>query len=589
VLAQPGDWSNNRQLVLTFAAMATAGGTFQVRFCAGFLAMGLAALGCGDRHLTAILPAGADRPPTPPDTTPDPTPDSCSGPASAPLPPLGWNGWNAFRCRPELDQTKFQANVDALVARGLKDAGYEYANLDDCWQAPRGTNGVLAANARFPDGVSALGRYVHARGLKLGIDVRNAECVRPELTTPSSAGHETEDAATLAGWGVDYVKYTRCGGDDAEAQASFGAMGAALAKTQRPMLFALNTLPFKYWQTQVGDQRRTHTDIEPTWENVLDIIDTNTKLAAYSGQGGFNDADMLWVGLPGLSAAESRAHFSMWAIMASPLLAGNDLSEMSDETAALLTNREIIALDQDALGLQGVLLEQQGDVGVYAKPLSACGARGVVLLNRGEQAADASVTWQALGLAPGVAGVRDLWAAQDLNPAQDTLTLSVPPHDVRVLRITGTEPALPRGTVYVSDLPWSYAANSWGPVERDQELGDKLMGDGQPLMLGGKRYAKGLGTNSQSLVRYRLGKACQTFSADIGIDDLTGDIGSAVFQVWADAEKIFDSGVMYGNTPPRHIDVDVTGKSELRLLVGEVEDFGLDHGDWADAQLTCND
>jgi alpha-galactosidase len=255
----------------------------------------------------------------------------------------------------------------------------------------------------------------------------------------------------------------------------------------------------------------------------------------------------------------------------------------------MLTNREVIALDQDGLGLQGVLLDQQGDVGVYAKPLGACGARGVVLLNRGDQAADASVTWAALGLAPGVASVRDLWAAQDLDSATGTVTLTVPAHDVRALRITGTEPALPTGTVYLSDLPATYAANGFGPVERDQELGDKAAGDGQALMLGGIRYAKGLGTNSPALVRYRLGKACQTFSADIGIDDLTGGSGSAVFQVWADGEKLFDSGVMLGTTPPRHIDIDVSARNEIRLFVGQVEDYGMDHADWADARLVCTE
>ena len=583
------DWSNNVQLVLTFAAMVTAGGTPQVRSCAGFLAIGLVVAGCGDRHLTAILPGPADHTNVPPDTTPEP--DACAAPAGARLrlPPMGWNGWNAFRCRAELDQARFQANVDALVASGMKDAGYAYANLDDCWQSPRGADGSVIANARFPDGIGALGRYVHARGLKLGIDAHISECQRPELTTPASLGYEAADAAAFADWGVDYLKYASCSGTDGDDATSFGNMRAAVDQTRRPMVFGVVAAPFKDWQPTVAQQWRTHGDIEPAWDALLEIIDTNSKLAAYAGQGGFNDADMLWVGFPALSVAESRAHFSMWALMASPLLAGNDLSAMSDATAALLTNREIIALDQDGLGLQGALLDQQGDVGVYGKPLGSCGARGVVLLNRGEEAADASVTWAALGLAPGRASVRDLWLARDLDPASDTLTLSVPPHDVRALRITGTEPPLPRGNVFVSDLSWSYAANGFGPVERDQELGDKQAGDGQPLLVGGKRYAKGLGTNSPSLVRYRLGKACQTFSADIGIDDLTGDSGSVVFQVWADSEKLFDSGVMLGTAPPRHIDVDVGGRSEMRLFVGQIEDYGMDHADWADARLLCTE
>jgi alpha-galactosidase len=391
---------------------------------------------------------------------------------------------------------------------------------------------------------------------------------------------------TCRAWSVDYVKYASCGGN--QMQASSQAMRDALGRTARPTLLSIVDSPFKEWQAAIGDSWRTHGDIEPSWDALLNIIDTQSALAAYSGQNGFNDADMLWVGNPALSEAESRAHFTMWSIFASPLLAGNDLSQMSDATAAILSNTDIIALDQDALSLQGVLLDQQGDVGIYGKPLSTCGARAVVLLNRGTQGANASVTWQSLGLAAGLANVRDLWAGVALAPARDTLSLTVPPHDVRALRIDGQEPPLPHGQPYLSDLPWTYAANGWGPVELDQEVGDKASGDGQALSLGGTHYAKGLGTNSPSLVRYQLGKVCHTLSAEIGIDDVTGDSGSVVFQVWADREKIFDSGIMDGKTPPRRLELDVSGRGEVRLFVGMVEDIGLDHADWADARLSCD-
>jgi len=568
--------------------MATAASRTRVRSFAGILAISLIFWGCGERRLTAILPALDDQTDPPPDGLPDPEATSCAPPAGRLLPSLGWNGWNTFQCRPELDQLKFQANVDALVARGMRDAGYEFANLDDCWQAPRGADGTLSANARFPDGIAGLARYVHDRGLKLGIDTHNTDCKRNELTTPGTVTHEAQDATSFAGWGVDYVKYTRCGGDPADDPATFAALRDALARTGRAMRYSIGDAPFSYWQLGAADHWRTHADIDPAWPALLDIIDTEAPLAAYGGLVGFNDADMMWVGNAALSDGENRAHFSMWAMLASPLLAGNDLSTMSDATAAILTNREVIALDQDALTLQGVQLDQQGDVGVYAKPLSRCGARGVVLLNRGLQVAEATVTWQELGLAAGVATVRDLWAARDLDAAQDKLTLMVQPHDVRALRITGTEPPLPHGTPYLSDLPWTYAANGWGPVERDQELGDRAAGDGQPLSLGGTRYDKGLGTNSPALVRYLLGKRCSRFSADIGIDDRAGAIGSAVFQVWADNGKIFDSGTMLRATPPRHIDLDVSGRTEIRLFVGEVDDIGQDHADWADARLTCD-
>jgi alpha-galactosidase len=261
---------------------------------------------------------------------------------------------------------------------------------------------------------------------------------------------------------------------------------------------------------------------------------------------------------------------------------------MSEATRSILSQRDVIALNQDALRLQGALLATQGDVMVFAKPLAQCGARGVVLLNRGEQAAEGSVAWSDLGLVAGPALVRDLWTGEE-STQTDRVKVSVGPHEAVALRLVGAEAPLPRGDVYLSDLSWTYATNGWGPVERDLEVGDKAAGDGAPLSMGGHRYAKGLGTNSPSLVRFRLGKHCRELNADIGIDDSSAGAGSAVFQVWADGDKLFDSGVLEGGQAPVPIRVDVTGRSELRLWVGEVDDFGLDHADWADARLRCDD
>jgi alpha-galactosidase len=503
---------------------------------------------------------------------------------------MGWNGWNTFGCGPELDQAKFLANADALLSRGMADVGYEYVNLDDCWQSGRGADGVVQPNsARFPDGIGALGDYLHARGLKLGIDTCSGGCPRGELTTPGSIGYETQDAQSYASWGVDFVKYTRSGASARGERADFETMRDALRETGRPMLLSIVSAPFAYWHSEVGQMWRTHGDIMPSFADVLEVIDVTSKLAAYAGQGGYNDADMLWIGHAGLSESESRAVFSVWSILASPLLAGNDLTTMSAATQAILTQRELIALNQDALRLQGALIAMQGDVSVYAKPLSECGARGVVLLNRGSAAAEGSIGLEELGLAAELASVRDLWAGRELGPVLERLRVEVPAHDAVALRIVGSEPPLPRGRVYLSDLPWSYATNGWGPVERDQELGGEAADDGTPLTLGGVSYEKGLGTNSPSLVRYRLGQACRELEAVIGIDDVTGDAGSVIFQVWADGEKLFDSGVITGQSPPRRISVDISGKNELRLLVAEVDDFGLDHGDWADAQLVCDE
>jgi alpha-galactosidase len=326
----------------------------------------------------------------------------------------------------------------------------------------------------------------------------------------------------------------------------------------------------------------------PTWQGVLDILDATTKLAAYAGQGGYNDSDMLWVGNPGLSDTESRAYFSVWAILAAPLLASNDLTEMSAATRTILSQPDLIALNQDALHLQAVPLSTQGDVVILAKPLSQCGARGVVLLNRGEQAATGSVSFGALGLAPGPVTVRDLWAGTE-SSLEERFTATIAPHEAVALRLVGSERPLPRGEAYLSDLSFTSAANGWGPVETDRAVGESAAFDGGPITLAGHVYAKGLGVNSPSLVRYRLGKRCHELIADVGIDDVTKGAGSALFQVWADGEKLFDSGVMVGGMAPVHVNVDVSAKSEVRLWVGEVEDFAQDHADWADARVRCDE
>jgi len=560
--------------------MASAGRTSWLHLaCLG--AVQFFVFSCGNPQLTAILP--------------DPlhsAADECSageGRGAGPLPAMGWNGWNTFACSPTLDQAKFRANADALVTSGLHAAGYEYMNLDDCWQAAsRGSDGAVLTNTtRFPDGLAALGTYVHQKGLKFGLNTDVGACSRTELTVPGSSGHEAQDAATYAGFGIDYVKYGSCGGSRSTNQATFETMRDALNQTGRPMLLSVVDAPFKYWHQQVGHLWRTHGDIQPSWQGLLDILDATTKLAPYAGQGGYNDADMLWIGNPAISESESRAHFSAWAILASPLLAGNDLTLMSEATRAILGQSDLIALNQDPLRLQAVLLATQQNMMVLAKPLAECGARGVVLLNRGETAARGSVTWHDLGLENGAALTRNLWAGTDSTEV-DSVTVNVPAHDAVALRIVGSEPPLPRGEVPLSDLAWTYAANGWGPVERDEEVGGTAANDGMPLTLGGQRDTKGLGVNSPSLVRYRLGKRCQSFTAWVGLDDVTAGAGSVAFQVWADGDKLFDSGVILGGAPAQHINVDVSGRSELRLWVGEVDDLGQDHADWADARVHCD-
>jgi alpha-galactosidase len=281
-------------------------------------------------------------------------------------------------------------------------------------------------------------------------------------------------------------------------------------------------------------------------------------------------------------------------MMAAPLIAGNRLEGMSAETLAILTNREVIAIDQDPLGLQGVPVKSTDSASVWAKPLRAAGHRAVLLLNTAATAQEISTTLAEVGLGGSDAVIRDLWNANDSGRAvSHGFSASVPAHGSLLYEVVGEEPRLPQGTAYVSDLTWTYAANAVGPVERDQSNGGRVAGDGRPLSLRGTSYEKGLGVAAGSKVIYRLAKRCSRFSAVVGVDDETQGAGTVKFEVWADDEKLYpiDAGqVSNGTSPARSIDVDVTGKYRLTLLTTSAGDGPAgDKADWADAKLTCSE
>jgi alpha-galactosidase len=520
----------------------------------------------------------------------------------APTPPMGWSSWNAFACNVTADRVK--AVADAMVSTGMKDAGYQYVNIDDCWaQTNRAADGTIQVDAtRFPDGIASVADYVHGLGLKLGI-----YSSRGALTCGSRAGslgHEQQDAETYAAWGVDYLKYDNCpytdGSTPDQVQAEYQTMRDALRSVSRPIVYSLCAWNFFEWGLTTGQLWRTGTDIKDRWEapagnpssdqgSFTRSLAINQVLAAYGGPNGWNDPDMLEVGNGGMTEAEYRAHFSLWALMAAPLVAGNDLTKMSETTKQILTNQEVIAVDQDVLGLHGVPVRIYGDLEVWAKPLNESGARAVALFNRSGSPADITARFSDVGLGPGDPSVRDLWQHADLGIASETYTATVPSHGVVMLKFKGNEPPIPAGTVYLSDLIWTYAANYLGPVEKDMSNGASAAGDGKPISLGGTQFAKGLGMSAPSLVIYRLGKACTSFSATVGIDDVAQGRGSVVAQVWADGEKLFDSGPLTGSgTSTATVSVDVTGKQRLRLLVtNDGDGVAWDRTSWGDAKLVC--
>lgn len=552
----------------------------------------IAILGCG---------SGSSSPPAPVDVDSDLPLPLAAG--IAPTPPMGWNTWNTFSCN--ISEKLIQQTADAMVATGMQAAGYQYINIDDCWSTKDAT-GVRADGealvpdpAKFPNGIGPVADYVHADGLKLGIYAD-----RGTLTCggfPGSEGHEVQDATTFAGWGVDYVKYDNCPPSPtpsaAEQESEYQAMGAALAASGRAIVYSLCAWNFYEWGVSLGNLWRTTTDIKPTWDSVVANLQTNQAFAAYAGPNGWNDADMLEIGnfttpdqeTPDI-LTQYQAHFSLWAIMAAPLILGNDLrgSQMSAAVRAILTNPEIIALDQDAFGYQGVQVwTDGGDLSVWAKPLNASGARGVVMLNAGAAPADVTFDLSQIGLRDGSATARDLWAQADLGSFKQTFTRTVPATGVVALRVNGVEPLRPSGTqVYLSDLEWTYASNGLGPIEKDESNGASDPGDGTPLSLRGTGFTKGLGVAGPSVAVFRLAQSCSTFSAQVGVDDATKGGGSVVFQVWADGTKLFDSGVVTGMSAAMPVNVDVTGVRRLKLLVTNGGDgASLDRADWADAQL----
>jgi alpha-galactosidase len=438
---------------------------------------------------------------------------------------------------------------------------------------------------RLPGGIQALSADVHARGLSLGVFARAGEC----SGDPTGVGYEALDAASYESWGVDYVKYATCRWGDA-GESEIRPLAEALSGIERPMVLSIAVPPFQEWMPEVAQLWRTATDAAPTWSSILTSVDATMPLAAYARPGAFNDPDMLEIGNEGLTLAEQRAQFSVWSILAAPLLAGNDLTVMTEEARAILTNSRVIALNQDPLGLQAALVRREGDVEILAKPLAECGARALVLFNRGEVSADVSVTLDELWLERGDVMVEDLWSSDAPLVSSGVLTFTVEPHDVRALRVTGVEPPLPSGRVYLSDLRFTYATNGYGPVELDTTNGEELPLDGDPIRLRGAAYDKGLGVHAPSLLRYRLGQGCSRFVADVGIDDDQAGRGSVQFEIWADGERLYQSGRLTGESPLHEASVDVTGRRELRLFVGiGADNDGLDHAVWAGARLECGD
>ena len=341
-------------------------------------------------------------------------------------PPMGWNSWNHFAGKVTEQDVKDAA--DAIVASGMRDAGYVYVNIDDTWEGDRDASGVLHTNQKFPD-MKALGEYIHARGLKFGI--YSSPGPRTCARYAASYGHEQQYADLYASWGVDYLKYDLCSfgtlmeagiaehPDDPDygnkmMKAAYLKMRTALDKTGRPIVFSLCQYgddDVWTWGPDVGGNLwRTTGDINDHYDRMAKIGFGQAGLAKYAAPGHWNDPDMLEVGNGGMTADEYRTHMSLWALLAAPLLAGNDLSKMTPETKSILMNKDVIAVDQDKLGAQGDRVSQNGDLEVWSKPLSGGGV-AVGLFNRGTSTAEISLLLSDLGVK-----ARERTAAAEISP-----------------------------------------------------------------------------------------------------------------------------------------------------------------------------
>ena len=352
----------------------------------------------------------------------------------APTPPMGWNSWNKFGCN--VSDKLIRGMADAMVTSGMQAAGYQYVNIDDCWQVSRDTQGTIVADAeRFPAGMKALADYVHGKGLKLGIytDAGTLTCEK----RPGSLNHEVQDAKTYASWGIDYVKIDWCHSEGLDPEVQYAKFRDALAQSGRPIVFSICNWGVKApwrWGPKTGNLWRTTGDISDSYDSMSLIGFGQNGLEKFAGPGHWNDPDMLEVGNGHMNRDEYRTHMALWALLAAPLLAGNDLRDMSTETKGLLTNSEVIAVDQDSKGMQGRRVWQEGPLEIWARPL-ADGSQAVGLFNRSESATKLTLDFNSIG-APAAAKLRDLLDHKDLGAAQNSHTTEVPTHGVVLLKVS---------------------------------------------------------------------------------------------------------------------------------------------------------
>ena len=518
-------------------------------------------------------------------------------------PPMGWNSWNKFQT--DISEQKIKESADAMVSSGMRDAGYVYLVLDDGWMAKeRDINGNLTADLnKFPNGMKVIGDYIHSKGLKFGI----YECrgYKTCAGLPGSFNHEEADMNTFASWGVDYIKLDGCFAEQNGRLSSkeLAIYSKAIEKTGRPMVLSISDFGNGSWAwgtKEFAHLWRTSYDIYPDIESVYSCANTTAGstvihpafngLWQFAGPGHWNDADMLQVGnLPNNN--QDKIHFSLWSILASPLMAGNDIRTMSADVRKILTAPEVIAVNQDSRGFQGYKVYENKGQEIYNKPLSD-GTTAVLILNKGDETTDITVTWDMIGL-KGKQKVRDLWEQKDLGKFKDFFTAkALSKHEHLLLKVgnSGDKPLpgpspLPsekysvtmNGTTYLSDL---YYIMKYGDAPRmDRNYKNDT------ISIQGIKYTKGIGCRNSSRIMYKLSGKANRFQAVIGLDDSNTGSEAGRFRVLNEDffghQVLFDSGNLTKDKAAVKIDIDVKG-IEFVLLMFEGRKV---LGNWADVKV----
>lgn len=519
---------------------------------------------------------------------------------------MGWNSWNIFAKK--IDEAKIKATADAMVSTGMRDAGYQYLVLDDAWMASeRDENGALQADPqKFPKGMKDIGDYIHSKGLKFGIYEDRAH--RTCQSLPGSFGHEKIDMATFAAWGVDYVKIDSCSaeGNGRLSSEDYEIFRRCIDDAGRPMVMSISDFGNAAWVwggKKTSQLWRTGWDIRSNMKSIYSCAEASAGslrshpafngLWQFAGPGHWNDPDMLQVGNIQIDddkvrESANQAHFGLWCILAAPLMAGNDLPKMTETVRDILTAPEVIAVNQDPRGVQGYKVFVDGDLEIYNKPL-ADGTTAVLLLNKGKDVADITVTWEMIGLS-GDQPVRDLWQCKDLGEFKDSFSVKgLGEHDNRMLKIGKKGEPLPtatpvppdkfmvthKGTTSLSELYYAWRDVS-EPDFNETVEGRRnvpvynLTFDGHPIKIHGKTYTKGFGCKSKTAFMFAGTEHAIRMKGTVALDESYQGPNEGRFRVFNEDffgnRVIWDSGKMTKNTSAKEIDIPLKNYKCLMLM-----------------------